>query len=70
MALKAFKTQKKLHHCHTTFEVFNAEKKHSVTSSRLLKFLPLKKGSITSLRLKGFNFEEWLHHILMALKVF
>ena len=44
--------------------------KNFSTFSWLLKFLPLKKGSITSLRLRGFDFEKRLHHILMTPKKF
>ena len=62
-ALKAFKTERELHHCLTTLKVFNSEKdaitvlkflipkKDFITCLGLLKFLTLRKSSITSLRL-------------------
>ena len=62
-ALKAFETERELHHCFVTPKVFNPEKRHiivskflipekdSMTCLGLLKFLTLTKSSITSLRL-------------------
>ena len=63
-ALKAFKTERELHHSLTTLNVFNSEKKDAIivlkflipkkdfiTCLGLLKFLTLRKSSITSLRL-------------------
>ena len=62
-AVKAFKTQRELHHCLAALKVFNPEKdtitvlkflipkKDSITFLRLVKLLTLRKGSITSLRL-------------------
>ena len=61
-ALKAFKTERELHHCFTTLKVFNSQKdaitilkfwipkKDFITCLGLLKFLTLRKSSITSLR--------------------
>ena len=64
MALKAFKTERELHHSLTTLNVFNSEKKDAIivlkflipkkdfiTCLGLLKFLTLRKSYITSLRL-------------------
>ena len=60
MAINAFKTERDLHHYLTTFKVFNSEKyaitvlkflipkKDFITCLRLLKFLTLRKSSITS----------------------
>ena len=63
-ALKAFKTERELHHSLTTLNVFNSEKKDAIivlkflipkkdfiTCLGLLKFLTLRKSFITSLRL-------------------
>ena len=62
-ALKAFKTERELHHCLTTPKVFNSEKgaitvlkylipkKDFIICLGLIKFLTLRKSSITSLRL-------------------
>ena len=62
-ALKGFKTERELHHCHTPLKVFNSEKesmavlkflipkKDFITYLGILKFLTLRKSSITSLRL-------------------
>ena len=52
--LKFIILKKGLHHFFPTFQFINAEK-DSIAFSRLLKV---------------FNFENWLHHILMTLKVF
>ena len=50
MALNAFKTERKLHHCLTTLKVFNSEK-DAIT---VLKFLIPKKDFITCLGLLKF----------------
>ena len=62
-ALKAFKTERELHHCLTTLKVFNSEKdaitvlkfliptKDFVICLGLLKVLTLRKSFITFLRL-------------------
>ena len=58
-------------YCYTiTVLKFLIPKKDSITFLGLLKFLALTKGSITSLTLRGCNFEKWLCHILITPKVY
>ena len=66
MALKAFKTKRELHHCLTTFKVFNSEK-DAIT---LLKFLIPKRTSSLLRTLKVLNIEKELHHFLETHKDF
>ena len=66
-ALKAFKTQKELHHRPTALKVSNTEKRRH----RCLKVFNTKKGLHHLLRtLKVFNIEKGLHHFLESLKGF
>ena len=67
MALKTFKTKRKLQRCLSTLKVFNSEK-DTIT---VLKFLIPKKDFHHLLRtLKVFNIEKELHHFLETLKGF
>ena len=82
-ALKAFKTERELHHCFTTLKVFNPEKRRH----HCLEVFNIEKGLHHLLRtlkvfniekelhhfletLKGFNFEKWLRQILITRKVY
>ena len=66
-ALKAFKTERELHHCLTTLKVFNPEKRRH----HCLKVFNTEKGLHHLLRtLKVFNIEKGLHHFLETLKGF
>ena len=69
-ALKAFKTERELHHCLTTLKVFNSEKGlHHLF--RTLKVFNIEKELHHFLEtLKGFNFEKWVRHILITRKVY
>ena len=82
-ALKAFKTQRKLHHCLTALKVFNTEKRHhhclKVFNTvkglhyfrRTLKVFNIAKGLHHLLEtLRGFNFKKWLRHILITRKIY
>ena len=76
-AFKVINVERRLHHLRLlkllilkkntiTALKFLIPKKDSIAFLWLLKFLMLKKGCMPFLR---FNFEKWLHHILMTLKV-
>ena len=81
-ALKAFKTERELHHCLMTLKVLNSEKRRH----HCLKVFNTGKGLRHLLRtpkifntekelhhfretLKGFNFEKWLRQILVTRKI-
>ena len=81
LSLKAFKTERELHHCLTTLKVFYTEKRrhHCLKVFNTQKLLHhLLRTQVFNVHkelhhfletLKGFNFEKWLHQILITRKV-
>ena len=65
-ALKAFKTQRELHHCLAALQFFNTKKGHRWFIMTLKVFNPEKRRHHC---LKGFNTEKGLPHLLRTLKV-
>ena len=81
-ALKAFKTERELHHCLMTLKVFNAENRRHhcfkvFNTGKRLQHLPRTLHIFKTEKelhhfletLKGFNFEKWFRQILVTRKI-